>query len=48
MRFQSNYDLFPHIHVETDEKAYAVAGWEAVGRELRDAVRARCADKTVL
>ena len=48
MRFQSNYDLFPQIHVDTDEKAYAVAGWEAVGRELRDAVRARNADKTVL
>ena len=48
MRFQSNYDLFPHIHVDADEKAYAVAGWEAVGRELRNAVQARRADKTVL
>lgn len=48
MHFQSNYDLFPHIHVDTDERAYAVAGWEAVGRELREAVRARGADKTVL
>ena len=48
MRFQSNYDLFPHIHVDTDEKAYALAGWEAIGRELRNAVQARNADKTVL
>ncbi|MBR4360028.1 MAG: class I mannose-6-phosphate isomerase [Clostridia bacterium] len=48
MRCQSNYDLFPRIHVETNEKAYARAGWDAVGRELRDAVRARGADRTVL
>ena len=48
MRFQSNYDLFPQIHVATDEKAYALAGWEAIGRELRGAVQARDADKTVL
>ncbi|MBR4539865.1 MAG: class I mannose-6-phosphate isomerase [Clostridia bacterium] len=48
MRFQSNYDLFPHIHVAADQKAYALTGWENTGRELRDAVRARNADKTVL
>ena len=48
MRFQSNYDPFPHIHVETDEKAYALAGWEAIGEELRRAVRARKAGRTVL
>ena len=48
MRFQSNYDLFPQIHVATDEKAYALPGWEAIGRELRGAVQARGADKTVL
>ncbi|MBR6184966.1 MAG: class I mannose-6-phosphate isomerase [Clostridia bacterium] len=48
MRFQSNYDLYPQIHVAADEKAYALAGWEAIGRELREAVRARDADKTVL
>ena len=48
MRFQSNYDLFPQIHVDTDETAYARAGWEAIGEELRAAVRARGADKTVL
>ena len=48
MRFQSNYDLFPRIHVETDKTAYARAGWDAVGRELMDAVRSRGAEKTVL
>ena len=48
MRFQSNYDLFPRIHVETDDNAYALAGWEAIGRELRGAVLHRGAVKTVL
>ena len=48
MGFQSNYDLYPHIHVETDEKAYARTGWEAIGAELRNAVQARGASKTVL
>ena len=41
MRVQSNYDLYPQIHVATDEKAYALAGWEAIGAELKKAVRAR-------
>ena len=35
MRFQSNYDLFPQIHVAADKLAYALADWEAIGRELR-------------
>lgn len=48
MHFQSNYDLSPRIHVETDQTAYARAGWDAVGQELRDAVRARGAGRTVL
>ena len=48
MRFQSNYDLFPRIHVEMDDKAYALAGWEAIGRELRKAVLQRDTAKTVL
>ena len=48
MRFQSNYDLFPQIHVAADKLAYALADWEAIGRELRGAVQARDADKTVL
>lgn len=48
MRFQRNYDRFPRIHVETDQTAYARAGWEAIGRELTEAVRARGAGRTVL
>ncbi|MBR4428873.1 MAG: class I mannose-6-phosphate isomerase, partial [Clostridia bacterium] len=48
MRFQSNYDLYPHIHVASDGQAYALAGWEAIGAELRNAIRARGGKKTVL
>ena len=48
MRFQSNYDLFPHIHVETDKTAYAREGWDAIGQELIGAVRSRDTEKTVL
>ena len=48
MRFQSNYDLYPRIRVKTDERAYALAGWESIARELRNAVLARGTEKTVL
>ncbi len=48
MRFQSNYDRFPRIRVAADSKAYALAGWDRIGRELRGAVLARGSGKTVL
>lgn len=48
MRMKSNYDLYPHIHVETDEKVYAIVGWEAIGKELRKAIDSRAQAKTVL
>ena len=48
MQMKSNYDLYPNIHVETDEKAYAFAGWEAIGKELRRAIQCRVQTKTVL
>ena len=32
---KSNYDRFPAINVPTDGECHAVAGWEAIGTELR-------------
>ena len=41
MRFRSNYDPLPRIHVETDEKAYAVSGWNRIAGEIRAAAGRR-------
>ena len=41
MRFRSNYDPLPRIHVETDEKAYAVSGWDRIAGEIRAAAGRR-------
>ena len=48
MSVKSNYDLLPAIHVQTDGRAYALAGWQAIGAELRSAVARRGAAKTVV
>lgn len=36
---KSNYEKHPFISVPQDEAVYAVAGWEAIGREIQGAVQ---------
>ncbi len=43
----SNYDKFPVVTVPNNDGA-CVAGWEAIGRRLREAIARRAARKTVL
>ena len=48
LKYSSNYDQFPSIHVDADERAYACEGWKSIGAELCHAVDARGSAKTVL
>ena len=45
---KTTYDKFPTVQVPVTASAYAVAGWTAIGDELRRAVAARGGQRTVI
>ncbi|MBQ9430633.1 MAG: class I mannose-6-phosphate isomerase [Kiritimatiellae bacterium] len=44
----TSYDKFPSVLVPATDRDYAVAGWNAIGAELRGAVAARSGRRTVV
>lgn len=44
----TSYDKFPSVSVPATDRDYAVAGWNAIGAELRGAVAARSGQRTVV